>query len=137
MSWARDAVQDKRALVKQILKFVFTGGTSFLIDFFFLWLFTDVVGINYLISNILSFSISTVYNFILSVLWVFDVSDSRSRTRNFIWFFILSAVGLGLSQLLMWVTVDLWGWYYLFAKFIVSVVVGVFNFITRKFLLER
>ena len=137
MSWAKDEIKNWRNLIKQILKFVVTGGTTFLIDFFLLWLFTDVCGINYLISNVLSFSISTVYNFLLSIKWVFDVLDQRSRARNLMWFFILSIVGLGLQQLLMWITVDFWAWHYLFAKFIVSVVVGVFNFITRKVLFEK
>ena len=137
MSWAKDEIKDWRNLIKQILKFVVTGGTTFLIDFFLLWLFTDICGINYLISNVLSFSLSTIYNFALSVKWVFDVIDQRTRARNLMWFFILSIAGLGLQQLLMWITVDFWSWHYLFAKFIVSVVVGVFNFITRKVLFEK
>ena len=50
----------------------------------------------------LSFSISVIFNYIASVIWVFDVNKKHSKVRNFILFVIFSVIGLGINQLIMW-----------------------------------
>ena len=35
-------------LLKQIIRFFFVGGSAFVLDFALLWVFTDLIGINYL-----------------------------------------------------------------------------------------
>lgn len=58
------------------------------------------------ISSVLSFSISVIFNYIASVLWVFDVKQETSKTRNFILFIVFSVIGLGINQLVMWLGVE-------------------------------
>ena len=70
-----------RNLLKQIIKFGFVGGTAFFIDAGILLLLTKL-GINYLIANILSFSVSVIYNYILSMKFVFNVKETNSQ-KNF------------------------------------------------------
>ena len=126
-----------KKLIKQIFRFLFVGGTAFILDFGVLWFLTEVGGINYLLSNVLSFAISTIYNYILSVMWVFDVQNSRGKKRNFIFFVLLSIVGLGINQLIMFVSVEMININYLLAKIIATIIVMIFNFVTRKMFLER
>lgn len=126
----------KESLLKQIRRFLVVGGTAFLIDFGTLWLLTEAAGINYLLSNVISFTISVVYNYLLSTLWVFGCSKTKSKSFEAIVFIVLSIIGLGINQLLMYVAVELFYLNYLLSKIGATGVVMVFNFITRKRLLE-
>ena len=66
-------------LIKQIIKFGVVGGSAFVIDYGLMIFLTEVMNINYLISNGLSFSASVVFNYIMSVKWVFDVKEKNSK----------------------------------------------------------
>lgn len=124
-------------LFMQIMRFGVVGGTAFLIDYGFLYFFTDICGINYLISSALSFTISVIYNYILSIHWVFDVGENHSKSQDFVVFVVLSVIGLGINQLMMWLLVDKALMWYMLAKIFATAVVMVYNFITRKLFLER
>lgn len=113
------------------------GTTAFVIDYGFLYVFTEFAGINYLISSGLSFSISVIFNYIMSIVWVFDVDKSNSKLRDFVVFMVLSVIGLGINQLIMWLLVDFMALWYMFAKIFATAVVMVYNFVTRKLFLER
>ena len=126
-----------KKLIQQLVRFGFVGGSAFLIDYGILFLLTERFGIHYLISGFISFSVSVVYNYILSVYWVFDVSGGRNAVKDFSVFIILSIIGLLINQLIMWLSVDKAGLYYMAAKLIATAVVMVFNFVTRKKFLEN
>lgn len=89
-----------------------------------------------MVSSLISFSVSVIFNYIASVLWVFDVDKEKSKVRNFIYFIGLSIVGLGINELIMWGGVDKLHIYYMLVKLFATAVVMVFNFITRKMFLE-
>ena len=131
---------DKRpriiALIVQMLKFSVVGITAFLIDYVLLWVFTEFVGFDYTVSNILSYTIGTIYNYVLSVRWVFSVRSKHSQRVIFIVFVVLSLIGLGLNQLLLVVLVELGGWGYMLAKLVASIIVSIYNSGTRKIYLE-
>ena len=54
----------------------------------------------------------------------------------FIIFIVFSVLGLLLNNLIMWITVDFLSIYYLLAKILATIIVMVFNFVTRKIFLE-
>lgn len=123
-------------LLIQIFKFGIVGGTAFVIDFVFLYIFREFCHFPVLISNTLSFCISVIYNYIASVKWVFDVNKEKDARKQFIIFIIFSVIGLLLNDLIMWVSVDFLSIYYLLAKIIATFIVMIFNFVTRKTFLE-
>jgi len=125
-----------KKLVKQILKFWLVGGIAFVIDYGLLFIFTEVFHIDYLISSVMSFSISVIFNYSVSVLLVFEVNKERKKSRNFIIFVLLSIVGLGINLVIMFFGVEIMQWYYMLVKLFATIVVMIFNFITRKFFLE-
>lgn len=126
-----------KKLISQIFKFGIVGGSAFVIDYGIMIVLTEVVGINYLISSGISFAVSVIYNYILSVRWVFEVEKNGDKRKEFIVFIVLSLIGLALNQLLMWVTVSGIHIFYMVAKILVTVVVMIYNFITRKLFLEK
>ena len=126
-----------KKLIAQIFKFGVVGGTAFLIDFGVMIALTELCGINYLISSGISFVVSVIYNYILSVRWVFEVDENGDKRKEFVIFIVLSLIGLGLNQLLMWVFVSMIHIFYMVAKIIVTAIVMLYNFITRKLFLEK
>ena len=89
-----------------------------------------------MISNTLSFVISVVYNYIASIIFAFNVAKNKNGKKVFIKFIIFSIIGLGISNFLLKIFVTTFNVYYLIAKVVATIVVMVFNFITRKKFLE-
>ena len=126
-----------KKLLNQILKFGVVGGLAFIIDYGILIFLTEVFHINYLISTTISFIVSVIFNYIMSIFWVFDVDENKNRTTVFSVFINLSVIGLLLNDLFMWVFVDGMSIHYLIAKIIATLLVMIYNFITRKLFLEK
>ena len=123
-------------LVKQIVKFGFVGGTAFLIDAGVLMILSKNLGINYMIANVISFTVSVIYNYIMSMKFVFDVKENNPQ-KNFVQFIILSIIGLVINEIIMKLCVGLLSLTLLISKILATAVVMVYNFISRKILLEK
>ena len=128
----------KSKLFKQIVKFIFVGGTAFVIDYLVMVFLTEVFNINYLVSSVISFCVSVIYNYVMSTVWVFEVDKEKSKTQTFAMFIILSVIGLIINTIVMWLLVDGTNLMpYTIAKIIATAVVMVYNFISRKLFLEK
>ncbi len=124
-------------IIKQLFRFGIVGAICFLIDYSILYICTDIFKIYYLISSIISFSISTIFNYILSIKFVFNIKEDRNKNKDFINFIVFSVIGLILNQIIMWIGVDVINIYYMITKVISTCIVMCFNYITRKIFLEK
>lgn len=124
-------------LLLQVFKFGIVGVIAFLIDYVTLIICKEVFHLNTLLSAAIAFTVSVIVNYILSVKWVFDVNKKNSGKRNFIIFIIFSLMGLGLTELIMWFGEDILKISYLIVKIVATIIVMIFNFITRKLFLEK
>lgn len=126
-----------KKLFNQIIKFGFVGVIATAIDYGLMIFFTEIFHIPSLISAALSFTISVIFNYIASVKWVFDVDkDKNSKSKEIIVFVILSVIGLGINELIMYIMDKSFGIDYKISKLFATGVVMCFNFITRKMFLE-
>lgn len=125
-----------RKLIEQIMKFGVVGVIAFVIDFGVLVFLTEMFGIDPVISATVSFIISVIFNYAASMRYVFSHREGMSRTREFVIFVVLSAIGLGINDLLIWAGTDLASFDYRLVKIFATAVVMVWNFVTRKIFLE-
>lgn len=118
----------------QFFRYIFVGGTAFVVDFFFLYFFSDICGIYYLISAVLSFIISVLVNYLMSTKWVFNQDNIENRVLEFNLFIIISTIGLGFTEVLLYLFTDVLGLYYLVSKIISAIIVLFWNFLARRYL---
>lgn len=123
-------------LATQIFRFVVVGGIATVIDFVSIFVFKEFVGLHVLVANTIAFTIATIYNYIASISWVFDVKKEKKSKKSFILFVLFSLIGLGINNTIIWLLDDFFGIYYMISKVIATCFVMVFNFITRKKFLE-
>ncbi|NCB91599.1 MAG: GtrA family protein [Clostridia bacterium] len=126
-----------KRLFQQIIRFGMVGFLCFFIDYGLMLALTELMGINYLISSAISFTVSVVVNYLLSMKFVFDAKERDSRVKEFVVFVFLSLIGLGINQLVMWVCVEKIGIIYQISKIGATAIVMVYNFISRKLILEK
>lgn len=126
-----------KKLTSQIFKFGFVGIICFVIDYGAMILLTEIIGLPYLLSCALSFTVSVVANYWLSMKYVFASRKDLKKETEFFIFVSLSIIGLVLTELLMWAFTDIAGIPYQFSKVIVTGIVMVFNFVTRKIFLDE
>lgn len=93
----------------QLFRYIFVGGTAFVVDFFFLYFFSDICGIYYLISAVLSFIISVIVNYIMSTKWVFNQYNIENKVLEFNLFILISSVGLVFTEILLYFFTDICG----------------------------
>ncbi len=125
-----------RKLIEQIMKFGVVGVIAFVIDFGVMVFLTEVFGIDPVISATVSFIISVIFNYAASMRYVFSHREGMSRSREFIIFVVLSAIGLGINDMLIWAGTDLASFDYRLVKIFATAVVMIWNFVTRKIFLE-
>ena len=123
-------------LFNKIIRFSIVGGIATLIDFIFLYIFKEFLNMDVIIANTLSFIISVTYNYIASIVWVFDINKEKNKKIQFILFILFSIFGLVLNNIILYILTDMFNMYYLISKVVATLFVMIFNFITRKRFLE-
>ena len=127
----------RESLLIQIFKFVIVGGIATIIDWLIYFILYKFIKLEPIIANIISFSVSVVYNYYASCKYVFKVNKEKSKTRQFTEFIIFSLIGLGINELLIFIFVNKLSWNAMLVKILATIIVMVFNFITRKKFLEK
>lgn len=124
-------------LIKQIINFGIVGSLSFCIDYCLMIVFTEILGIYYFISSSLSFLISVSFNYICSMRFVFCGKKDISKSKEYFVFVMFSIVGLLINQFVMWFMVEKFNIYYAITKLFATVIVMIWNFVSRKLFLEK
>ena len=120
----------------QFCKFGLVGTLCFCIDYGIMVLLTETTDLGYFLSSAISFTLSVVVNYILSMRFVFKGKDELNKFQEMAIFVALSIVGLALNQMIMWIAVEFFCVFYAVAKIFSTMLVTVYNFISRKLFLE-
>lgn len=76
--------------------------------------------------------ISVLVNYILSTKWVFNQDNIENKVLEFNLFILISTIGLGFTEILLYLFTDIFGIYYLISKVIAAVIVLFWNFLARR-----
>ena len=134
--------------MKEIVKFAFTGGVCFLIEYAALIALKEWLHLSAVAATPIAFLISVVFNYLLCVKWVFDGAKEGSRKAQ-IGFAFTSVMGLFLNWAIMWALTALLGEdavllslfgvelkVYMLNKVIATGLVMVWNYFTKRWLLK-
>ena len=121
---------------RQFLKFALVGFASLAVEYLFLGYFLQALSMDYLLATTIAFIISIVVNYILSMKYVFSHKENMSRKREFTIFAVLSAIGLGLNDLYMFIGVSLLNVGTMAMKLISTFFVTWYNYFSRRKFLD-
>ena len=119
----------------QVLRSAAAAHLGFWADIAALALLTEIIGLYYLISAAVSFTVGLSVTYGLSVLWIFKHRRIKSRIAEFAAFSLIGLVGVVVMLAAMWLLTEVVHLHYLISKIISSVLVFAVNFTMRKLLL--
>ena len=122
-------------MILQVIKFGIVGVIAALVDVGVLVVLKELLYVDVLLSSTVSFCVSVIVNYLLSMTFVFK-SKNQSKLKEFIIFVLLSVGGLCLNQFVLWIGIKFSSVHYLIVKILAMVIVPIYNFITRKIFLE-
>jgi putative flippase GtrA len=85
----------------------------------------------------ISFTVSLIVNYLLSVAWVFTAKTGKQRRVDAIIFGIIGLVGLGITDLIIWILTDVKHVNAIIAKLIAFMIVFFWSFGARRWLFTR
>lgn len=121
---------------RQFIKFAIVGVFNTVIDWSLFYILTSVAGLNPLLANIISYTVAMVYNFFASTRFVFRTTKQKSQRRLFAEFAAQNACGFLISEGLLYVLIERMSLQDMLSKVIATGVVMIFDFVSRKIILE-
>ena len=133
----------KFAFIKQFMSYFCVGGIAAIVEWIMFAIFANALHISYLISTCLAFVFSTTTNLLLGKIWTFKNNSTYKNNRlgEAIAVFAVSAIGLGLNIVLMYLFVSVvglnTGWQTVASKIMATGIVFIWNFLIRKFFVYK
>ena len=140
----------------QFFRSLFVGGIATIADMVIMILIRELLYVPEGVAAVFGFIVGLAVNYIVSTYWVFAKAKVKNRIIDFIGFAVIGIIGLGLTQLIIepFSTLGMFGtgwfvqWqifggllpadkYYIVGKVLAVVIVYMWNFFARKFILYR
>lgn len=121
---------------RELVLYVVFGAFTFFVNIAVYFLFEDVLGVNYLISNIIAWFFSVLFAYITNRIWVFE-SKSPDILKEMALFFggrIFSGV---VDTALMYLFIDVMMIGDTISKIVVQIIVIVLNYIFSKLIVFK
>lgn len=118
-----------------IFKYAIVGLISGIIDFGILFILTDFFHLYYLASATISFILGGASNYWMNKNWTFK-SDGQHRKQLPV-FFVIATSGLLLNNYILFISVEHFGFHYLWGKVLAAAIVLFWNFFGNKYLTFR
>lgn len=126
----------QKLLHTEFVKYGVSGTIAFIFDFGILVLGTELLGLHYLISNIGGYAVGFAITYTLNVKWVFQHRRfGGARGMELTLFIAIVFLGLGVSELVIYLATELGQLPYTWSKVVATVFVFLFNFTAKKLLL--
>lgn len=110
------------------MRYLFSGGVAFGVDFSSLYIFTEWVKLYYLVSVVFAFLIAVVVSFILQKFWTFQNNSKADLRRQALIYITVAIINTGVNTLLVYLFVEYIGLHYLAAQFFSSGLIAFESF---------
>lgn len=114
-------------IVLRFIRFGIVGASGMVVDFGITWFCKEKLRWNKYISNSLGFVTAATNNYIWNRLWTFQ-SQSEAVAREYLSFFLIAVVGLGINNLVIYLLHGRLKWNFYLSKLIAIGVVTIWNF---------
>ncbi len=121
-----------KQIIRKISKYALGGGIAAIVDLLFLYIFTDIVGIYYIYSQVLSFIISFFVGFYLQKYVTFQ-NKHKQYFMQMVLFLVFQLLWLGINLLILNIAVEHLWVHYLFWSVIAKGIVFIRNFVMNYF----
>lgn len=118
--------------IVQFFRYGIVGVIAAVVNIGMLYILTELLGLHYIFSNILAFTLGLIANYFLSVRYVFSKERKKDRKLEFIAYVAFGLIGLFLDTLLIYLLTEKINLYYMASKIISTGIVFVYNFAARK-----
>ncbi len=116
-----------KLLLSKLLKFGIVGCSGMIIDFGITYLCKEILKINKFLSYGIGFVLAATSNYFLNRNWTFN-SQSEDVGTQYIQFMIVSAIGLGINSLVLYLLNEKLKWNFYFSKLIAIAITTIWNF---------
>ena len=121
---------------RELILYVVFGAFTFFVNVITYFLFQTVLGINYLISNILAWFFSVLFAYITNRIWVFE-SNSPNILKEASLFFGGRIYSGAVDTALMYLFIDVLTLGNTFSKIVVQIVVIILNYVFSKLIVFK
>jgi len=133
--WNRYFVIETDNTFIQFFRYLFVGGLAAVVDLAASSIAVRAFGIYEVYAIIISFILGLSVNYILSSLWIFRHRKIEKQSYDFIAFAIIGIIGLLMKAGIVWFLTEVPEWMIEFSNSIAIVLVFIWNFLARKYLL--
>lgn len=116
----------------RFVKFGIVGGSGILVNMGFLWFFTDIIGIFYVVSSVLAIFLAMINNFVWNDLWTWQERGEPGAKAYFVRmlkFCLVSSLAGYVGNLgVLWILTHFFHIYYLISNLIGIAVGTVLNY---------
>lgn len=116
-----------KILFSKLLKFGIVGCSGMIIDFGITYLCKEILKINKFVSNGIGFILAATSNYFLNRNWTFN-SQCEDIGIQYAQFMIVSAIGLGINSLVLFLLNEKLKWNFYFSKVIAIAITTTWNF---------
>lgn len=120
----------------KIFRYIISGSIAAIVNLFFLYLFTEMFGVWYVISAMISFLISFVVSFSLQKFWTFENRAVDQIRGQILFYFIITVINLGINTSGIFLLVDYVQIHYLIAQIIISALIAIESFVVYHFVFK-
>lgn len=116
-----------------VVKFLVSGLLTAVFYFSILYILTDVVGIWYLTSSVVTFVFSAFVNFTLQKWWTFRSLEASFIKRQLSLYTMLAVGNIFINTALMYFLTDTLGVWYILSQIIAASLIAMVNFFLYRF----
>ncbi len=124
-----------KQILKQFIRYLIVGSSSFILDISLLYLLTEIVGLRPTFSLVFSQIIVIIYNFSLNRFWTFK--STGQLNKQMILYLLLVVFNYFLGLLIMYIGNEIFKINYLLIRVVNIALITLWNFLIYKYIIYK